>query len=518
MLSRFISIFQRISPTGLSVVLFLPLLLFGILNYPDYGLAWDEHTQHEIGMVSYNYLVHGDDVLLNYLDKDYGVAFELPLIFLEKIFGLEDTRSIYQMRHLVAHLFFLFCLFCGYWLIYRLFKNQWLAAFGVLLIALHPILYAHSFFNTKDIPFMGMYLVCFFLIQRIFEKYSFTHIFLAGMAIGLLVNLRIMGVLLFVFVLFFAIVDLIKSSGTERRHIIRGIMLFLLGFWVALYFSWPFLYDNPFEKIALVFTNMSKFRWHSSVLYFGEMIKATELPWHYALVWFGITTPLVYVILGIVGVGLTLFDLLRSPLKVLDRGLHRNLAIFAVSLIAPVLAVIVLKSVIYDGWRHLYFIYPPFVLLLLYGIHKIKDQKKRRAIFAVVGIAFIAIVPFMANNHPHQNVFFNALINRSTPEHERKLFELDYWGTSYRQGLEEILRQDSSAQISVNPWKPPGVRNLLILPKKDRERIEITDDNPKYFITAYRHHPEDYSYDATQEIFTVKVQNNKILSVFQLRD
>lgn len=517
---RMISMFQRISPIGLSVVLFIPLIFFGVLNYSDYGLAWDEPAQHEIGTMSYNYLVHGDEALLDYRDKDYGVAFELPLIFLEKLLGFEDTRPIYHMRHLVAHMFFLFCLFCGYWLVYRLFKNQWLAAAGVLLFALHPVLYAHSFFNTKDIPFMGMYLVCFLLIQRTFEKYSYTYFALAGAAIGVLVNLRIMGILLLVFVLFFSVVDLIKtkSNGAERLHIVQGLILFLLGFWVALYFAWPYLYADTFQKFASAFSGMSKFRWYREVLYFGELIKATDVPWHYALVWFAISTPLVYLISGLFGLALAIHYFISRPYRIFDNGLDRNLVLYLICFTAPFVAVVAFGSVLYDGWRHLYFTYPPFVLLVLYGIHRVSNARLQKAAGWVLTAAFVGSLVFMVRNHPHQQVYFNLLVNRSETEHERKCFELDYWGVSYRQGIAHILEVDDSPQIDVQMWSASGEYNLMLLKPEDRERIHLTHDDPKYFITEYRWHPEDFLYNDSQEIFNVRVQNSTVLSVFKLRD
>src|SRR5690606_2262608 len=130
-------------------------ILFGLLislafaNYTDFGISWDESFQRKTGAINYQFVFEGDSALLTYHDRDYGAAFELPLILIEESLGLTDSREIYLMRHLVSHLFFIFCLWCCYWLIYLFFNNKWLAATGVLLFVLHPLIYAHSFFNTK---------------------------------------------------------------------------------------------------------------------------------------------------------------------------------------------------------------------------------------------------------------------------------------------------------------------------------------------------------------------------------
>ena len=81
----------------------------GVLAFDDYGLAWDEEEQREIGKVSYDYVFNGDEALLSYKNKDHGVVFEMVLLVIEKKLGLKDSRDIYLMRHLTTHLMFLLC-------------------------------------------------------------------------------------------------------------------------------------------------------------------------------------------------------------------------------------------------------------------------------------------------------------------------------------------------------------------------------------------------------------------------
>ena len=49
-------------------------------------------------------------------------------------------------------------------------------------------------------------------------------------------------------------------------------------------------------------------------------------------------------------------------------------------LIIPIIMAIILKSVLYDGWRHFYFVYP-FICILagngLFGLFKIITLKKK---------------------------------------------------------------------------------------------------------------------------------------------
>lgn len=242
------SLNKALTPRGLSFLLFLVLVVAGLYNYNDFGMSWDEPAQRLIGSVSYNYLVHDDPQLFTFRDRDYGVAFELPLIILEKITGFEDTRAIYLMRHLVSHLFFLFCLYFGYWLVFRIFNNKWLAVVAVLLFVLHPVIYAHSFFNTKDIPFMGMFMVCFLCIHRAFSNYRILNFLWLGAAMGILINLRIMGLMLFFIVVAYLAVDAFQNRRNQLplRRILTGAGIFVLTTGTTLYLTWPLLYHQPF--------------------------------------------------------------------------------------------------------------------------------------------------------------------------------------------------------------------------------------------------------------------------------
>jgi len=512
--------FEKLPEFVFPTIIFVVLIFFGLINYSDYGLSWDEPAQRRIGEISYNYLFKGDNSLKDFHDADYGVGIELPLFIIEKALNLKESKEIFQMRHLVSHLFFLICLIFGYLLIHALYNNKWLALVGVLFFVLNPIIYAHSFFNTKDIPFMAMYLVSFYFIFKAFSSYKWSMFLLAGIATGFLMNLRIMGILLVLFVVGFITVDILSKWKEKEYRIIalKSILLFLLAFFITLYVSWPYLYEHPIDHLVKAFKNMSKFRWDGQLLYFGDLIMASNLPWHYGITWMIITTPLVYIALGFAGLLVIFFRLILRPIKIFHNGIERHLLIYLLCFIAPFVAVIVFKSILYDGWRHLYFVYPPFVMLAVYCLHKIEQTKFFWVGTSVILLAFVGAFWFMSQNHPHQQTYFNALVNRGEPEQVRHQFDLDYWGVSYLHGIKAILVIDESPVIEMKMNKNSGVNNLLLLPQSVRNRIKVTNENPKYFLTEYRTHPNDYPFTAEQEVYSIKVDNNTILSVFKLRD
>ena len=166
----------------------------GAVILDDYGVSWDEQWFRIIGRAVVDYVL-GDGELRTDHNRYYGVALEAPLILLERL--LIDSRAIYLSRHVASHLFFLTGGFFCWLLARRLFGDRRLALFALLLFLLHPRLYAHSFFNSRDIPFLALFMVALYLLQRAFRRDTAGAFALCGLSVGLLVSLRIMGVMLF---------------------------------------------------------------------------------------------------------------------------------------------------------------------------------------------------------------------------------------------------------------------------------------------------------------------------------
>lgn len=514
----FRQIIQNSVKKHLGFFLFAAALFVAMFTYDDYGLTWDEPIQRQTGIISYDYAFSGDTTLLTWKDKDYGVAFELPLILLENAFNLEDSRDIFLMRHFVTHCFFLIGCYFLFLLIDHLYRNKLLATVGFFLLLLHPRIYAHSFFNTKDIPFLAMYIICFYYFVKAFDKRTLWSFVILGICAGLLINLRIMGILLLLGVLLILIVDIFRTI--EKRKQLQLIIAFLISSLLILYITWPFLWNDPVNNFITAFTNMSKFRWDGVVLFNGEFMASTALSWYYMPEWFSITTPIIYLLLGVFGIFLIIFQFIKKPLSFLPNSLERSNLLFLGYFLAPIIAVIVLHSVLYDGWRQMFFVYPPFVLICIYGLSKMKEISiktyKISGILLVLGFSFTGWN--MIKNAPFQNTYFNEVFLFSSDEFLRKNYEMDYWGASYKQSLEYILKVDSSPKIYISVENYPGTINLDILPPQDRKRFEIAPiENANYFITNYRWHAGEYIWLENSKFHQIKVGNNTINEIFKLK-
>jgi hypothetical protein len=496
-------------------------LLLGFMVHRNYGIAWDEPEQREIGQQTYNYVSKGDTSLNVFKDRFYGVAVEMPLIFLEKTFRLNDTRDIYRMRHLSTHLFFLFCAFAFYILIWVLYRNIPLAISGYLMILLSPRIYAQSFFNSKDIPFMCMFILCLLACTLAFRNKKAWNFILFGILSGLLINIRVMGIVIPAVVSALVLLDII--SGQDRKPVLIHYLVYLLLTVATLYLTWPWLWKDPVGHFGLAFSAMSKYKWEGNILMNGIFVNATAINWKYIPQWFGLTTPVIYLLFGIIGFVFLVFRFLRKPLDFLSRTNDRNQLVFLACFAGPVISVILLHSVLYDGWRQMYFIYPSFLLLAIYGLSSFLKSKTFLGDLPKIFIILLLIISFagtgitMIKSHPFEDVYFNVLLPKKD-QYLRRTFELDYWGTSYKQALEYIVSHDTSPILKLKVANDPGEHNLNILKAEDRKRIcYVAEENQAtYFITNYRWHPKDYSYPKEKKIFSITIQNSEICSAWKL--
>ena len=66
-------------------------------------------------------------------------------------------------------------------------------------------------------------------------------------------------------------------------------------------------------------------------------------------------------------------------------------------------------------------------------------------------------------------------------EYLNRNFEIDYWGTSYRQALEFIDANDSTSPIKIYYENPPCEINLHGMPFKVKQKLSLTKDKNRHW-------------------------------------
>ena len=458
----------------------------GVAVLDDYGVAMDEGAQRNNGVASFDYILGDEDALIEKgIDKYFGVAFELPLIAVERLLRLEDSRDIYLSRHIITHMFFLVGGFFAYLLSYRLFGSRLVALLAMLIFLLHPRLYAHSFFNSKDVPFLSMFMIALYLIHRAFRRDTVWAFALCGVGVGLLVNIRIMGVTLIPAVLGMLALDAFHAvkRGIGVKRALVNICAFSTICAATLYAAWPALWRDPLgatEALGLLyrhpFRNLTLFR--------GEIVRWPNIPWDYIPTWILITTPPVALLLAVVGIAYIARLCAADWRGALANSTARFGLLAAACLILPAAAVIALNSNIFNGWRHVYFLYAPMCVLAAFGLRRLAALPKtgvRAAALALTAVGIAAVVVQMVRVHPHQNEYFNFLVNKSGIADR---WEMNYWRVPYREALETLLEMRPGGRVAI---AAPSIGerwfmeyNIEIMQPDDRRRLDVNPDFPSF--------------------------------------
>ena len=479
---RFLLCVCRFSFPVQGLVVCAALLAVGFAVVGDYGAGWDGVRQRHIAEINLDFITGKTDALTDYHDKYYGVAFELPLFLLERSLGLEDSRHIYLLRHLLTHLFFLTGGFCGALLVYRLFHSRGLALLALLVFVLQPRLYAHSFFNSKDLPFLSMFMVSLYLTHRAFRTQTVGAFLVCGVSVGILTNLRIMGGMVFPAVLALRGLDWLWGSPTQRKQVVATGVVFAGGSLVTLYGLSPYLWADPFELLTAVRT----FAHHPTIcreVFQGRVVRADQFPPHFVPTWLAISTPLVT--LGLGGLGATLVGG-RSVRRVREALRNTDLR-FGLLLLAcltlPVVAVGGLGSHLCDSWRNMFFLHAPVCILGMWAVQWAGSGRPRVAVgvHVLVGIGLLVTVVEMVRLHPHQQVYFNVLVDRTTPGYLRTQYEMDPRLDTCREGLKFLRRRYPDTTVSV-PSDRPTRKAWLTLPRADRLRLVLVSKKPDFRI------------------------------------
>ncbi|KAA9331814.1 hypothetical protein [Adhaeribacter soli] len=517
---------------------FLLILLLGIFIFPHYGISTDERIDYLTGLVNARYVVETISPealskipylaqvpeLSTYSDRHYGVFFQLPASILPHLFGFSDVRDIYLFRHFFTFLFYFGALLAFYKILQQRFLNWRIALLGSLMLVLSPRIFADAFFNSKDIVFLALMAGGWYTLNNLRKHFTYKWAILHAIITAAALDTRIMALsLLALSGLWLAHELFYATSNRKRLQIFRcGIVftLFLAGFTILF---WPYLWSAPLAHFLEVFEKLDRGGSTFDVLYWGEFIPYHTLPWHYIPTWLIITTPLLYSLLFLPGLLAIVARAFRQKLAFIHKEENKQDLSALFFFFFPLAIVIYTNAILYDGWRHMFFIYIPFLYLAMLGMVRLYSwlyANNRNLWQARSGQLLIACVLVglghtawkMIQMHPHQNVYFSFM----QPKFVVKNFERDYWGLSYRKALEYILRTDPRKEIpiAVNVYSGINASDILYPEQRSRLKFVITHE-ADYFLTEYRW--QRNFYPTWEEIFTVKPAGLKIMSVYKLK-
>ena len=437
------------------VLLFLLLILI-VCTFRDYGITWDEqwHATYGTYIIWWYTSLFRNHKALEYMTMDfYGGFFEVVAQGAARF----SPFGPFETRHLISALFG----FLGVVYAFRLGKllaGPFAGFLSALFLVLTPRFYGHAFFNNKDIPFAVMYLVSVYYIIKSVEfmpRLSRGMMVTLGIAIGLDIGIRFNGIILFGYLVLAFVLWLLvrripepgsrgmmaKVRSAVATFAPRFLLVVAISYGTALVW-WPAAQVDPIGQPLKVLTETYNHLWMNEVFFEGVSVPVGELPWYYIEKWFLITLPEFYFIALGIAAGLFGFAVVRRRNICKDDGFI-GLSVLLAAALFPVAYAIVTGIVLYDSERHFLFIVPLLAVLAAVPVSAFLTQSRftalRWIVAAMIVCALVATAAEMRSLHPYEYLYFNRIFAGGFKE-GAKSYETDYWGATYKEGAEWIVK------------------------------------------------------------------------------
>lgn len=403
----------------------IPYLCFVAATYHNYGIAIDEPVEYQFGEMLYARNFGRDPLLLRDFAMEHSNSREIWAynhFHVMTLFMINDSRNV-ETYHLLNFIFAIIGFYLIYELVLFITRKPIFGLLGSYTLFFTPRFLGDIASNVKDPVFSIYYLAGIFCILIASKINIVPRIGLLGISFGFSAAARILGYSLIPFYFIFSLYGLFLEKKINTFTVLKlAGEIFLISL-VAIgihAIQMPFVASNPIPNLIRLVEVAKEYPWHGQMLYWGNVVSAGELPWHYLPVWIGITTPLFILIFW-----------------VLSHGFLRNRYILFLHFVfySNLLLYFVFHPIIYDGLRHYLFL---IVIMSALGVISFSlifnhaNKKKRLFLISLLTIHFLLVFSQFLRLHPYEYTYFNELTGYISGVNGK--FETDYWGTSYKEG------------------------------------------------------------------------------------
>ena len=470
-------------PTSVYVIGLIVLIGVLLLLSGDYGRSWDVEVHEYNGRKAYDLYFGGWDVPKFTRDHDnisYGPAADVVIKLAQDF--TDDQIQKFKIRTALQALLTLSCLIPVF-LISRRVLPKPLALIAVALVLGTPAFFGHAFINPKDTMAMSGFIWSLWLVLYCFERArpSYGALVALGLLLGVTASIRYLTA--YVLLLVPLVIALAQtapgSSASDRIQGPRpeipylGLAVLLAVFGVTYLLTMPvILISLDPHAVMNVVKMFAHIGWNNDILYFGREVSSQLLPWHYLYGYLFAQLPLYYH-LFLVTIAAAVLVWGRSTLQTFRAyfGEHptarTTLIVLVVSLVVPLLAILIVRPVLYDGFRHVLFIVPLICMVLYFGFAIVLGEVGRIGRVLLIGLVaafWVQSVAAMVRLHPYEYVYYNPLVD----PHD---FELDYWGTSFREvgeRLNDYARENAAPGEKLRLWTCGPMQALSLYLDPDR--------------------------------------------------
>jgi Dolichyl-phosphate-mannose-protein mannosyltransferase len=448
---------------ALAIAILVVMAAIAAASFRDYGLGWDDFTESQYGHLLVSLYSSGftDKRALSFVNLYmYGGGFDLLGALAAKVspFGLFATRRLLGAAVGIVGLFVT-------WRLGRRVGGPLAGLLSLILLATCPLYYGHMFINCKDAPFATTMMIALLGIVRALEEYPRarpTTIALCGIGVGLAIGTRVLGgfavldallATLLVLALRSRMIGLRPAAAECRAFVLPFLPAAILAI-LVMGLVWPWSVASPLNLFRAVHYFSHDFERPWRELFDGRLIPIVDMPQAYVPTLIAVQLPELMLALGLCGTIGALVGICRGDGSALVSR-RPALLVILLAAILPVLMTVLDRPYLYNGFRHLLFIVPPFAVLGGLAGAWIALRLERFGRIAMAGGAAVLIagtaspIVDMVRLHPYEYTDFNHLVGGV--KGARPLYMVDYWGLSLTQASRRLLRY-----ITAHKETPPN--------------------------------------------------------------
>lgn len=504
------------------IIIFIVFFLCGIHIFRDYGASSDEINQIEAGHITWAAICEhfGKPVpdsfanlpsLQDYYNRYYGQAATFPTVIIEAVKGFSmDISSVLRLRHLWNFLMYFMGLICLGILTELRFRKSKVTFFLLQLHILTPRLFGDAFYNDRDVLLISLLWISLLCFEWFRRKPGIFNAVVCAFFFAISINTRLFGLVLIPLPLFHAV-----KADAKKKWLTGFLLALTFLFWYAVT---PVFWGNLITEITAAFQTFATGKQRTQetggaaeILFFGKYFRENDLPFYYLPLWIFISTPLIPQLAA----GLGLVKSVRKKTAPTDCFMQALLCL-------GITAVMIIRPVLYNGWRHMYFFYVPIFWFAGTGLNYVLNSSKKWGQLLSMALIFISCgwsLIQIRSLHPYEYLYLNPVFSGRIGD-----FDRDYWRLSTKESLMWILSQ-TDEKVSIGEINANLDNSLIGLFPEQREKISVHQYNalhrypPDYLIFNYSGSiGNEKTFPLYEPIHTVQREGTKLSEFYKRAD
>ena len=401
-----------------------------------------------------------------------------------RVYGVEEIE--YYLRHIFLNIYLVGTLIFSYYLYSKLSGKEKAFQF-IIILTLIPSFSGQALFNLKDIPFMMQTVICILytlIILKNFNYFTTKSKLILGVLFGLLLLVRLNGIVFMFIVAFFSIF----FFDFKKYKIVK-----FLSFWIevlfisifTLFLGTPSLWQKPKLWFTESIETQFHIYWDSYVLTNGIFSFAMDIDPLYLIKQLFFKLPIIFHLAVLIFIFLFIKHKLYRDFR---KNLLLSFSIYFILLV--VLGFITTTPVAYDGIRQYLFLLPFFSIFLVETLNILKiTHLKKGVIFGGV-LLYLVFTQFGLNQYKY--VYFNEFVNEEEISVNCEKvggcgdWQTDYWGFSGK----SLIQNLNSMQITQDLYlcTPQHVFSTYLDNKTPKDISALSSINKEFYV-AYLHRP-----------------------------